>query len=736
MFKNLKGDLSGGLSSAVVALPVAISCGVVAFAPMGKDFAAYGALAGLNTAIFVTFVAAVLGGSPLQNSGPKSSLAIILAAVMATALTDPLMPEEPGARAALAIVLTFFCVVMAGIFQILFGLLRLGNLIKFIPYPVTAGFMNGLAVIIVLSQLPLFIKAKAFDLATLVGDDVVVHPKAVVIFLITVGAMWLARLWLRRGGDALLALAVGAGAYFAMAHYLGPRDLGGVIGPIVQNFPYPNQVFKFAEAWNDPNIDLLAVRLVGPALVIALLGSIESLLSAAAMDVHRHVRHDSNRELMGQGVANVVAGLFSGLAGGGSPTRSVANYNAGGRTRLASLVNALFFLLVITVMGPVVSKIPLAATAGILVVYAFRMIDGWSRQLIAKMGQIKGLRDRRDVAVNLLVVGLVTVLTVTMDLVVAIGVGFAVASFLFIFRSGQTPIHRHYTGAQVQSKNARPLAQMEVLKDSGAGIVVVEARGAIFFGSAERLAEQLEALAEDAHTVILDLRRVDEVDATGAHIFHRFDRYLARRGKVFALSHLPSSSQLRGFLRDMEVIRPDSEDRVFADVDAALTWAEDRLLVAAERARGFSDELKLEDMEVLAGLDAGQVSDLKAAMSRETYPAGARIFDEGGDGDAMYFLAAGSVDVMGRLGDSGREVRFAGIGPGVIFGEMAILGDMARSASIDAKESVVCYKLTKQAFETLVAGKPELVIRLLLNLGRQSAHRLDMTSAEVRTLAE
>jgi len=237
LFSNLRGDLSGGLSSAIVALPVAISCGVIAFAPMGRDFAAYGALAGLNTAIFVTLVAALLGGSPLQISGPKSSLAVILAAVMAGLLNDPLMPEDPGVRSSLAIVLTFLCVVMAGAFQVLFGLLRLGNLIKFIPYPVTAGFMNGLAVIIVISQVRLFVTPHNFDWETLLYDDVQLRAKAIVIMLATVGAMWLARLWLRRGGDAIAAVIVGTAAYYGLAEWVGPKDLGGVIGPIVQNTP-------------------------------------------------------------------------------------------------------------------------------------------------------------------------------------------------------------------------------------------------------------------------------------------------------------------------------------------------------------------------------------------------------------------------------------------------------------------------------------------------------------------
>ena len=333
----LRGDISGGLSAGITALPVAISCGVIAFAPMGPGFGAYGALAGLNTAIFVTLVAAVFGGSPLQVSGPKSSLAVILGAVMVGLLTDPLMPEDPGLRSSLPIVLTFFCVVLAGLFQVLFGLLRFGNLIKFIPHPVTAGFMNGLAIIIMSTQLPLFIDVAGFDLDTFFNEHITLRPKALLICAVTVGAMWLARMWLRRGGDAILALAVGTGAYYLLARVQGTENMGGVIGPIVRNIPYPNQLFNFADALKDPNIDLLAAGVVGPALVIALLGSIEPLLSATAMDAHRHVRHNSNRELIGQGLSNAVAGLFGGLAGGGSPTRSVANFDAGGRTRAASL---------------------------------------------------------------------------------------------------------------------------------------------------------------------------------------------------------------------------------------------------------------------------------------------------------------------------------------------------------------------------------------------------------------
>jgi SulP family sulfate permease len=655
---------------------------------------------------------------------------------MAGLMADPLMPDDPGQRASLAIVLTFLCVVLAGTLQLLFGLFRLGNLIKFVPMPVTAGFMNGLAVIIVISQLPLFVKARGFDLDTLFHDDIALKPKAAAVALITVLAMWLARLWLRRGGDALLAVCIGTAAYFGIAEIAGPQDLGGVIGPIVQHMPYPRQLQNFAEAFRDPNFDLLFVGLVPSALVIALLGSIESLLSATAMDAHRVRRHDSNRELMAQGVAGMVSGIFGGLAGGGSAARSAASYDAGGRTRLASIVSALFFLLVVTVMGDVVARIPLAVTAGVLFVYAFRMVDGWTRQLVSKMGKLSGVRERRQVALNLVVVGLVTVLTVTADLIVAIAVGVAVASFQFIVHAGQAPIHRRLTGDRLQSKNARPLAEMDLLRREGMAIAIVEARGAIFFGSAERLAEQLEQLAETADWVIVDLRRVTEIDATGAHILRRFDRFLKRQNKTLLLSHLAEDGHMLAFLRDMEVVPHDMEARIFTDLDGALAWAEGRLLARLGAGAGVGEELALADMEVLAGLSAEQLGVLEAAMTRETHAQGARLFQERSAGDAMYFLAQGSVSVKGRVGDGAREVRFAGIGPGVVFGEMAILGEIPRTASIDADSQVVSYKLTRDSFERLVRERPDLVIRLLLNLGRQSAHRLDLTSAEVRALAE
>lgn len=738
IFGNLKGDVSGGLSAAIIALPVAISCGLVAFAPLGPGYAASGALAGLYAAIFVTVVAALFGGTPLQISGPKSSLAVILAALLAVLLQEPALGPEPSARAGTALVLVFFCVLLAGVFQVGFSFLRLGTIIKFIPYPVTVGFMNGLAVIIVLSQVSIFVDSPDFGFAALMSNAIAFKPKAAAIALASLLTMAVARRWLKGGGDAVSALIVGTGVYYFFAasdpSLAASGGLGGIIGRVPADIPLPGQVSGFIGLMAAPEWPRLVWLVVPSAFVLALLGSIESLLSAVAMDTHSDTRHGSNRELLGQGLGNIAAACFGGLAGGGSPTRATASYSAGGRTRLASIVHGLFFLGVVTVAGPLVGKIPLAVTAGILFVYAYRLADDWTRQLIIKVGREKAGEKNREFYLNLAVVVLVTVLTVAADLIVAVGVGFAVASFLFIVSAGQSPIYRHFRGSQVHSKNARPLDMMNLLKTEGLAIVVVEAQGPIFFGSAERLAERLEAFANEATFIILDLRRVTQIDATGAHILTRLDRFMANKGKTLLISHLTPARPMWAFLADMDVIRPDTENHFFPDSDTALAWAEDRILNKDMRGDGRDREIPLEDLEVLIGIEGKQLESFRKILTRKEFAKGECIFEEGDKGDAMYFVARGTLSVRVRLPDGQRSVRLAGIGSGVIFGEMAILGSIPRTATVTADEDVVCYMLTREDFQGLGFENPDIVIRLLLNLSRQSAHRLEMTSEEVRAL--
>ncbi len=733
-FGNLRGDVSGGLSAAIIALPVAISCGVVAFSPLGRENVGFAAQAGLVSAIFITAIAALSGGSRYQVSGPKSSLAVILAATLAGLIADPLMPEGVVARTNTAIVLVFLCVVLAGVMQILFGLIRLGSIIKFIPFPVTAGFINGLAFLIIFSQLPQFIKISGPDVMAVLTDGALIKPKVVLVTGVTIIAMWLTRFWLRRGGDAIIALLIGTGTYYLVARWFGPEAMGSTIGLVPTDIPYPHQMFNFWVLKNDPNIDLLLLKILPSAFILAILGSIESLLSAVAMDARADSHHRSNRELIGQGLANVVSGGFGGLAGGGSPSRSLANYNAGGRTRLSSLVMALFFVLIMIYASPIVAKIPLAVTAGILIVYAVRMIDGWSRQLVSKLGREGNARNRRDVILNLGIVGLVTVLTVTTNLLLAVGVGFAVASFLFIIRSGQSPVYRQYTGGQVHSKNARPLEVMEILKEKGQSIYIIEARGPIFFGSAEKLASEIEAIRDAASILILDLRRVTEIDATGANILRRLQKQFARRNKKFLLSHLNPDRHLSAFLEDMEVITGETQPSIFSDLDRALTWAEDQILETQAVPKDFDQEIALEDLEVFVGMEKAHFDILRQMLVREHHGKDQCIFEEGSSGTEMYFLASGSVSVVGNLPDSDRKVRFTGIGPGVVFGEMAILGNMQRTASIYADNDVVCYSLTKEHFQVLGFEHPDIIIRLLLNMSMQAAHRLEMTSVQVRAL--
>ncbi len=730
---NLRGDIGGGLAAALVALPVAIGCGFLAFSPLGPGYAGQGALAGLYTAIFVTVVASLLGGTPFQISGPKTSLAVVIAALIATLMADPRLPADADARVAAVLTLTFLCVAMAGALQVLLGVLRLGTVIKFIPYPVTAGFMNGLAVIIVLGQVPILMGADAGP-APRLADLAVDRPLAPVVALITVATMVLARRRLPSGLEAVVALAAGTAAHHLLATVGDPAALGGVIGAIPQRVPRPDQALAVLDILGEPGIGGVLLTVAASALVLALLGSVESLLGAVAADGRSGTRHDSNRELLGQGLGNVTVAAFGGLAGGGSPARVAVNYRAGGRTRLSSLVHGLFFAAVVSGLGPLVGHVPLAATAGILVVYAVGMVDDWTRRLMLRAGRTKGTARRGEVLTNLSMVLLVTVLTVAVDLIAAVAVGFMVASFLFVVRAGRSPVHRHYTGDTVHSKNARSLGQMNVLRGRGRAISVVEAQGPIFFGSADRLAERVETILKEAEIVILDLKRVTEVDATGADIVRRLDGTLARQGKTLLISYLPEDHPLWGFLEDMELARAETAHRIFPDTDSALARAEDMILTRELGHAPAAAAVPLRHMEVLSGMTEEHIRVLESLLTRHTFRHGERIFTAGDTSDDMYFLSAGTVSVRAGLVAGGRTTRLAGFGPGVIFGEMALLAGIPRTATVEADEEVVCYAITRDDFDRLAADHPDIAIRLLRNMGRLAAVRLQLTSEEVRTL--
>ena len=493
-FEHLKGDLTGGLTAAVVALPLALAFAVAS----GVE-----PKAGLYTAIVAGTLASLFGGSSVQITGPTGAMAVVLVGIVAK----------------YGIEKVWIAGVMAGIIQIALGVAKMGQLVKFIPYPVTAGFTNGIAVIIFCGQLNNFLGLElkrsehflpalwdtlihigAFNWAAIAIASVVISTKLLLPKITTVVP----------GSLVGLILATLIASYFQL-------DLP-TIGEIPRALPLPHGI----PHWNDPR---LLRELINPALALAALGSIESLLSAVVADgMTVSEKHDSNQELIGQGIANLVVPFFGGIPATGAIARTAVNVRAGGKTKLSGIIHGVALAVIIMSLAPLAAKVPLAALAGILMVVSLRMVEWEAIGLLMRS-------TYADLSVMLLTWGV----TICFDLVLAVEIGLIAAGALFIKRMSDLNL------ARIPDVEAFPAG---VPLELGKEIAVYRVDGPVFFGAAERFATFLRDEPEVKH-LILRMRFVPIMDTTGLVALEDIYRDLKRHSCHLILTGLqPEVEQL------------------------------------------------------------------------------------------------------------------------------------------------------------------------------------------------
>ena len=493
-FEHLKGDLTGGLTAAVVALPLALAFAVAS----GVE-----PKAGLYTAIVAGTLASLFGGSSVQITGPTGAMAVVLVGIVAK----------------YGIEKVWIAGVMAGIIQIALGVAKMGQLVKFIPYPVTAGFTNGIAVIIFCGQLNNFLGLElkrsehflpalwdtlihigAFNWAAIAIASVVISTKLLLPKITTVVP----------GSLVGLILATSIASYFQL-------DVP-TIGEIPRALPLPHGI----PHWNDPR---LLRELINPALALAALGSIESLLSAVVADgMTVSEKHDSNQELIGQGIANLVVPFFGGIPATGAIARTAVNVRAGGKTKLSGIIHGVALAVIIMSLAPLAAKVPLAALAGILMVVSLRMVEWEAIGLLMRS-------TYADLSVMLLTWGV----TICFDLVLAVEIGLIAAGALFIKRMSDLNL------ARIPDVEAFPAG---VPLELGKEIAVYRVDGPVFFGAAERFATFLRDEPEVKH-LILRMRFVPIMDTTGLVALEDIYRDLKRHSCHLILTGLqPEVEQL------------------------------------------------------------------------------------------------------------------------------------------------------------------------------------------------
>ena len=483
-FNNLRGDIYGGLTAAVVALPLAMAMGVAS---------GVGPIAGLYGAIFVGLFAALLGGTPAQVSGPTGPMTVVMAAIFMQYTT--MFPNDPGHGAALA----FTVVVLGGLFQILFGILRLGKYIELVPHPVISGFMSGIGVIIILLQI-----------GPLVGEQAISNPleaaKAIPAFVshieyhsfelglavlaMTYGIPLLLPKFNRLIPAPLFALVAGTLFYVLYMDFHVP-----VIGDIPSGFP----------SFHLPVIDMgLATKMIASGLTLAGLGAIDSLLTSLVADNITRTQHKPDRELIGQGIGNTVAGLFGGLPGAGATMRTVVNVNAGGRTPISGALHALVLLIIVLGAGPLASEIPKAVLAGILIKVGTDIID-WDYLRRIPVAPKPGV----------VIMFTVLIVTVTIDLLLAVGIGMVMASFLFMLRMTEMQIKNISTITSSAEESPLSDEEKDILDQANGKILLFHLSGPMSFSSAKAMVRRHAGTA-GYEAMLLDLTSVPSIDFTTA----------------------------------------------------------------------------------------------------------------------------------------------------------------------------------------------------------------------------
>lgn len=522
IFWNLKGDIFGGITAGIIALPLALAFGIASGA---------GAAAGLYGAIFVGLFASIFGGTKMQVSGPTGPMTVVLASIVAT------YPGKPD--------LIFFTIILAGLFQILLGLIKAGDLIKYVPYPVISGFMSGIGMIIIILQLnPLLGLPQAGGIIQSLKETATSIPDlnlhALILGVLTLLIVFFTP---KKIGkiipSPLIALIIVTLVSICF----------GFSVPTIGDIPAALPSLKFPLVSFDH-----AMKMIPVALTLSILGAVDSLLTSLVADSITKTHHNSNKELIGQGIGNMVAGMFGGIAGAGATMRTVVNIKAGGKTQLSGVVHSLFLITILLGAAPLAKFIPATVLAGILLKVGFDIVD-------YKFLKIFRNAPKRDMFVMLWVF----VITVFYDLIFAVGTGIVLSAILFAISIAQQ------FNVEIKDINTSENEESDIEEKSKFSIRVLDINGILFFGSASQILSGVDDML-GTKCLIINCKSVTNMDISAAFALEDMIVRTKDRGiKVFLVLN---NKRMTKKLKDLGVANVLEKGSIFYDKEKAVDAAQ------------------------------------------------------------------------------------------------------------------------------------------------------------------
>jgi len=709
----------------LVALPSSIAFGVLVFSAISPSMAGEGALAGMIGAAALGLVAPLIGRTPALITAPCAPAAAILSGLAITLVSSGVdINRIPGLLALTAL--------FSALLQVCYGLLRGGRLIKYIPYPVVSGYLSGVGLIIALGQLPKLLGLPSGAALT----DGLVNPQlwqapGIVVGIITITVMLIAPRITSKVPAAILGLIAGIGSYLLLGLFLPSLLIMDnnplLIGAIGSSASLVETVSgRFGSILQ---IDIEDLKLIAySALALSVLLSIDTLKTCVVLDAMTRNRHNSNRELFGQGLANLASFATGGMPGAGTMGPTLVNISSGGRTTRSGIAEGVLVILAILVLSPLIAWVPIATLAGILLVIAFRMFDREAFRLL------KHPETRFDFAV----IAAVVVVAVSFGLIQASAVGVGLAILLFIRDQVRSPVLRKRSSLKdISSKTRRLTEERTLLNQHGEDAGVYDLQGNLFFGTTDQLFTELEPDLGRRMWMLFDLRRVQSMDYTAAHFFKLIqDRLKEHSGGLLLCglpSTMPSRQDLYRYLLRVGLISESGIGvRVFETRDEALEWMENHILDTVGWSSNVTEStLDLSEIELLREFDATTIDALRGCTHERHVEAGEKIFSQGDQGDEIFMIRRGVVRILLPL-KGGKVHHLATFNQGDYFGEMAFLDKGERSANAIAKSSCELYVLSRKEFNARVYNDVLLGVRVFARLAHAVSLRLRQADSELR----
>lgn len=713
------GDIWGGIAAMLVALPAAIAFGVSVYAVLGKEFSGFGAISAVVGAIIIGLVGYFAKTTHRLISAPSAPAAAALATFATTFMTLGYSIEIVFS----AVLLIIFS---AGVFQVLFGLLGFGKLIQYLPYSVTSGFLSGVGLYIITTQMPkmLGLDVVFLDIFTQMGS---IKYQSVIIAISVIVIMLFGSKINNKIPSVLIAIIGAMAVFFTLSMFdktILNHSSGFVVGRLGGGGEFGLDSMLFAKIDTIVSFDFnLAVMILSNAIALAALLSIDTLKSCVILDSMTHTFHNPNRELMVQGCANITSSMLGGMAGSGTLGATLVNITSGAKTRVSLIVSSVAAIVAFVALGGVMAWIPVSALAAVLIVIGFRMIDIKSLMLFKSQETFSDFIIVIAVAISTLIVGLMN----------AVLIGLVLALVIYLIEQFKVSIIYSYNlGSHIDSKVVRSKEEREILSSNIDKLAIYELQGNLFFGTVNQLYNRLKVDIVDKKYIIIDFKRVQLVDLSGVNMLFLMRDIFKESGGVLILTRLPyklpSGEDLERYFKQIELFSTRGEFIYFDDLDFAIEWVEEDILCRNNFSKN-SVLLDIREFDILKGRSEDTIEEITSLLQEVSYRAGEIIYSTGEGVGELFLIRRGKVSLSMQRGT--KNVHLNTLGRNNFFGEFSFLDNSEHYTTAVAKSDVDLYRISREDFNGFAKNHHRASFQFVHILAYELAYRLRNARVEL-----